>query len=179
MTSTSNRVSLNVRLAQEDVVDENVYAALFEISHPEMTGGVVRLSTDNKDIISREPYVMGTRSTWRGANPITEPFLWVVASVVYPSDIQSQPAQAQVVLENVSSKIVEILRSFVETATVNMCVISASTPNTPEREFIDLLLTSASGNTVEIALSISRDEKEQEYYPPGRMTRNFFPGLFI
>lgn len=170
------RVSLNARMAQDAQASAEIYVALFQIEHPELERPI-RLSTDNTERLSSDPLYYGTRSTWRGANPIRDPFLWIVASAVMPSDLEDAPATAQLVLENLDQEIVNLVRSFTSPATIHMAVVMASSPNLIEAEYTDLNIISADINAGEISLSISREEIELEYLPGGRMTARTFPGL--
>lgn len=172
------RVSLNARRMQDDQVDAEIAVVLFEFLHPSLPKPI-RLSTDNKDVISYDPYYLGTRSTWRGANPITDPYLWIVASAVLPSDEDDMPASATLVLENLDSEMVKVVRSFTDVATVAIAVVMASSPNLVEFEHEGLELMSCDIDAGQIVLSLSREEIEMERFPPGRMTRQRFPGLFL
>ena len=115
----------------------------------------------------------------RDTTPQTQPFLWILASALLPSDQEDTPAAAQIVVENLDSEMVSLLRSFRTPATVNMAVVLAETPDLVEAEYLDLQLLSADISDAEILLSISRDEIELEPFPPGRMTRDRFPGLHL
>ena len=173
------RLSLNARIAQDAVSTAEIYAVLFHIEHPELDAPI-RLSTDNTERISSDPdLIYGTRSAWRGANTLTEPFLWVIASAVLPSDLEDAPASAQLVVENLDREMVRLLNSFTTPATVHMAVILADTPDLIEQEWADLQLVSSEKDPGEILVSLSREEIEMEYYPAGRMTRNRFPGLHL
>lgn len=171
----SRRLSLNARQAQIDPVSADFDVVLIEITHPDLDAPI-RLSTDNTEMISDEPRIYGTRSTWRGADPSTDPYLWIVASAVLPDDAEDAPAQAQIVLENLDSRLVEVLRSYTDMATVAIAVVEAATPNLIEAEWHGMLLSNAEGTSAEITLSLSRDEIELEHFPAGRMTRQKFPG---
>ncbi|WP_320194745.1 hypothetical protein RMR10_010260 [Agrobacterium rosae] len=170
------RVSLNARLMQDAQASDEIYAALFEIEHPELEKPI-RLSTDNTERLSSDPLYYGTRSTWRGANPITDPYLWVVANTLLPSDLEDAPAAATLVLENLDHEMVNVVLSFTTPATIHMAVVLASSPNLVEAQFTDLQITSADIDAGEISLSISREEIESESVPGGRMTSRTFPGL--
>lgn len=170
------RLSLNARLAQDARATGEIEVALILIEHPELTAPI-RLSTDNTERISDDPLVYGTRSTWRGANPATEPYLWIVASAVLPGDAEDAPASARIAVENLDIEMVELVRSFTDPATVSLAVVLASSPNVIEAEWSGLQLASADITGSEIVLSLSRDEVELEAFPPGRMTRHKFPGL--
>lgn len=169
-------MSLNARLAQDAEASADIYVVLIEIRHPQLAEPI-RLSTDNTERLSDDPLYYGTRSTWRGADPASQPYLWVVASALVPSDIEDAPAAATVILENLGSDTVALLRSFTDLATVDMAVVLAATPSLIEAEFTDLRLMSHDISAGEIALRISREEIELEPFPALRMTRDRFPGV--
>lgn len=135
------------------------------------------MSTDPTDRLSDDPPVYGTRSSWRGANPILDPYLWTVASVLLPSDREDDPAVASIVLENLDSRMAGLVRSFITAANLSMAVVLASSPDEVEAEWTDLRIVSCEITATEISLRISREEIELEYFPTGRMTRDRFPGL--
>lgn len=172
------RVSLNARQAQDSVTSQEIEVVLFEITHPDLDE-VIRLSTDPTEKLSEDPYLMGTRSTWRGADPATQPWLWIVASTLLPSDLEDAPASSTLVLENLDSDMVTLVRSISSPPLVNMGVVLAESPDVIEVEYLDLQIVSADIDAGEIVLSISRDEIEAEPFPSGRMTRESFPGLFL
>lgn len=170
------RLSLNARLALDAEGSTEIEVALILIEHPDLAAPI-RLSTDNTERLTDDPLTYGTRSNWRGANPVTDPYLWVVASAVLPGDAEDAPATAQIALENLDAEMVELVRSFTDPATISIAVVMAGTPDLIEAEWSGLQLVSADINAGEITLSISRDEVELEPFPPGRMTRLNFPGL--
>lgn len=171
------RISLNARLAQESDFSEEIEAVLFLIEHPDLEAPI-RLSTDNADRISLDPEMYGTISAWRGGSA-ADPFLWIIASAVLPGEAEDAPAQAQLVLENLDTDMVEIVRSFIEPPTVSIAVVLASSPDTVEAEWTGLLIVSSEITGGEIVLSLSRDEVEREPFPAGRMTKHRFPGLHL
>lgn len=170
------RLSLNARLAQEENSTDEIEICLIVIEHPALDEPV-RLSTDNTERLSLSPLMYGTRSTWMGANPITEPYLFVLASAELPSDLDDAPASASIVLENVDNDIGAILRSVTDRATVHMAVVLASSPNLTEAEYREMKLVNADGDVGEVRLSFSREPIEDESYPTDRMTKQRFPGL--
>lgn len=172
------RISLNARLAADAQASDEIEVVLFRITHAELEAPI-RLSTDNADRISDDPLIYGTRSSWGGADPLTDPYLFIIASAVLPSDLEDAPATAQVTLENLDSAIVELLTSFLSPATVDLAVVLASSPDLPEAEFTGLQLLSAEADAGAVTLSLSREEIELEYFPTGRMTRDRFPGLHL
>lgn len=173
----SRALSLNARLALDAPASAEIEAVLIEISHPDLTDPI-RLSTDNTERLTVDPLTYGTRSGWRGADPLNEPYLWVVAQAVVPGDDADAPAQATLVLENLDSAMVELLRSFTDPAQIAMAVVMAATPDLIEAEWTGLLLTKADADAGQIVLSLGRDEVEMEPFPPGRMTRRNFPGIW-
>lgn len=170
------RLSLNARLAQLDLRPEEIEVVLMRMTHPLLTAPI-RLSTDNTERITADPLVYGTRSRWGGANPVTEPYLWVVASTLLPSDLDDAPAAASIVLENLDAGMAELLRSFTEPANVDLAVVLASSPDEVEAEYTDLRLVGCEITAGEITLRLSREEIELEQMPAGRMTRDRFPGV--
>lgn len=171
----SCRLSLNARLAHEAEFSAEIEVMLFVIEHPRLEAPI-RLSTDNAVRISTDPEIYGTVSNWRGATP-ADPYLWVIASAVLPGDSEDGPAQATIVLENLDTGMVELVRSFSDPATVSLAVVMAASPNTIEAEYTGLQIVSAEITGGEIALALSRDEIELEPFPAGRLSKHRFPGL--
>ncbi|OJF92662.1 hypothetical protein AX761_20900 [Rhizobium sp. 58] len=170
------RISLNARLALDAIATDEIEVVLLHIEHEDLAEPI-RLSTDSTERLSTEPLFYGTRSTWRGANPATQPFLWVIASTLLPSDLDDAPAAATIILENLDHTMADIVRSFTTPATFHIAVVLADTPNQIEAEFADLLLTSSEITAGEISLSISREEIENEIVPGGRMSTRTFMGM--
>jgi len=170
------RVSLNERLAQDAEATAEIYVALFYIDHPQLDAPI-RLSTDNTERLSDDPLMYGTRSTWMNSKPQKEPFLFVLASAVIPSDLEDAPAAGSFILENVDNEIAKLLRSFTNLATLHLAIVLASSPNLVEAEFRDMKITSADIDAGEVTIEFSREDIEDEKYPNGRMTKDRFPGL--
>ncbi|HBU15722.1 MAG: hypothetical protein A2092_13470 [Rhodobacteraceae bacterium GWE1_64_9] len=172
------RVSLNARAIQDAQASAEIYVVLLEIIHPDLATPI-RLSTDPTERIQADPLVYGTRSSWRGADPVQEPFLWVVASAILPSDMEDAPASGTIALEILDPEMARLVRSYTTRATIHMAVVLASSPDLIEGEWTDLQILSADIDTGEILLNFSREEVENELFPTGRMTRGRFPGLHI
>ena len=171
-------VSLNARQMLAAEASDEIEVLLFSIEHPDLEAPI-RLSSDNTERLSEDPLLYCTRSTWRDADPETEPYLFLMVSAVLPSDLDDAPASAQFVLENLDSEMVTLLRSFQAPPTVHMAVVLASSPDLVEAEWTGLKLTAAEIDAGSITLSLSREEIEGEYWPTGRMTRLRFPGLHL
>jgi hypothetical protein len=170
------RISLNARIAQDAQNTAEVYVALICIEHPTLDKPI-RLSTDPTTRIQDEPLMYATRSTWMGANPVTDPYLFILASTVLPSDLDEGVTEGNIILENVDNDIAKLLRSFTDPATIHMAVVLASSPSLIEDEYRDMKITTAPLNAGEVTLNFSRENVEQEFVPAGRMTKNRFPGL--
>ena len=171
------RISVNARSAHDAASTDEIEVVLIQIEHPQLAAPV-RLSTDPTERISVDPLTYGTRSTWLGANPVTSPFLFILASAELPGDQEDAPASTALVLENVDVDLAVLLRSFTDRPTVHMAVVLASSPNLIEAEFRGLSITGADGNAGEITLQISRAPIEEETVPMDRFTKERFPGLF-
>lgn len=171
------RVSLNARTAFDAATTSEVEVALIMIEHPELDAPL-RLSTDPSERLSIEPLMYGTRSTWMDSDPVSDPFLFVLASVELPSDLEDAPAAATIIVENVDSDIVELMRSFTDRPKVHIAVVMASSPELIEVEFRGMVMTGSSGNASEISITVSRAPIEEESVPMDRFTKDRFPGLF-
>jgi hypothetical protein len=170
------RVSLNARRAFDAQLSDQVEVALFRFEHSALAAPVL-LSTDPTVRLGTDPLTYGTRSAWMGADPASEPYLFVLASAEIPGDQEDAPAAGGLVLENVTNDIATQLRAIGTRATVHMAVVLAATPDVVEVEFRNLKLISAEGDASEVSLAISRQPIEEEYAPMDRMTRDRFPGL--
>lgn len=170
-----SRVAIEAREGQSS---DEIEIALFQIEHDTLDAPV-RIASGWTDRLSADPLMYGVRSAWLGANPVTEPFLYVLMSAEIPGDMEEAPASAAIVLDNVDRSIGDVLRSVTDRATVHMAVVLASDPDTPELEVHDLKLMEANGANGEHTLTISREPIEAESIPADRMTRDRFPGLFL
>lgn len=124
------RVSLNARAIQDAQASAEIYVVLLEIIHPDLATPI-RLSTDPTERIQADPLVYGTRSSWRGADPVQEPFLWVVASAILPSDMEDAPASGTIALEILDPEMARLVRSYTPRATIHMAVAETCSPRLP------------------------------------------------
>lgn len=154
-----------------------VEVVLLMITHPLLTSPI-RLSTDPTTRLSYDPLSYGTRSTWRGSNPVSEPFHFIVASADLPGDQEEVPTAARIVLENLHQDIGALLRSFTDWATIDIAVVMADTPNLVELQYLGLKIIAADGDLSQIVISAGRPALEDETVPMDRMTKDRFPGLF-
>ncbi|MER8817166.1 DUF1833 family protein [Mesorhizobium sp. M0074] len=168
------RVSLNARLALDQVATDELEVVLVIIEHP-LLDTPVRLSSDNADRISVEPLMYGTRSTWRTEDD--SPFLFIMLDALVPDEEDDAPAQASLVLEILDSDIADILTSTTVQATCHMAIVLASSPDNVEAEWIGMLMTGADGDSGQVSLKFSMEPITEEPYPADRMTKERFPGL--
>lgn len=172
------RLPINFRASIEATGSDEVPVILIEILHPELEAPI-RLSTDNADLIEETPegQIRGTRSSWRGADPETEPFLNILASATLPSALEQSPEAGSLVIENLHPKMADLVLSFQDIATISLACVMADVPDIPIRQSCDLDITSATITGGEITLQYSAENLEAEPWPVTRMTRSNFPGL--
>jgi hypothetical protein len=174
----TRRLSINKRRAYDADNTEEIDVFLLYITHPDLADPI-RLSTDPTERLSIDPLAYGTRSTWMDSNTVTEPFQFVIADALFPSDIADAPAEAQISLQIVDQSMVEAMRSFTDKATLNMAHVLASSPSLVEAEWRDLRLNSADiqFKNGEIVLAFSRDDIEEEPHAAETFSKVNFPGL--
>lgn len=171
------RVSLNARTAFDAAKTDEVEIVLIHITHPDLAAPI-RLSTDPTERLSSDPLLYGTRSTWLESDPLTEPFLFVLASAEIPGDLEDAPAAATIVLDTIGPDTTALLRSFNDRPHVNLAVVLRSSPDLAEVEFRGMVMLGSEGAVGEVTLSISRAPIEDETVPMDRFTKDRFPGLF-
>lgn len=172
----SRALSLNARRGLDASYDDDVWIVLIEFDHPDMEAPI-RLSTDPTERISDEPVIYGTRSSWRGANPVTEHWQFVAAQLELPSDQEDVPAAVRLTIDLFDSSIPALLRSFNTRASANVAMVLRSSLDTPEQQFLGLEVTEGSYGS-QISISSSRKPIEEEGAPMDIMGRQRFPGLF-
>ena len=112
------------------------------------------------------------------SDPVSEPFLFILASTDIPSDLEDAPAAANIIVENVDCDIAALLRSFTDRPKVHMAVVLAGSPDFVEVEFRGMVMVAADGNAGSVSLQVSRAPVEEESVPMDRFTKDRFPGLF-
>lgn len=172
------RLSFNKRLSLDASSTDEVDVFLFYITHPDLDAPI-RLSTDPTVRLSADPLRYGTRSNWMDSNTVTEPFEFIIADALVPSDLAEAAADAQIAVKIVDDTMVEAMRSFKAKATFAMAHVLASTPSTIEGEWRDMLLNEASLDLTrgEIVFSFSRDDVEDEPHVADTFSKQNFPGL--
>lgn len=172
----SQTPSYALRRKQDAAIDDDPLIVLFEFTHADLEEPI-RLSSDQTEVISSDPRIYGTRSTWRGTDPETEYFRAVACSIQMPGDQADAPAAAQVGFDLFDASLPTLLRSFSTRAACNVALVLASDPNTVERQWLGMeIMDSDISETVSI--SASRKPIEEESAPMELMNKQRFPGLF-
>ncbi|MEL7113974.1 MAG: hypothetical protein AAGP08_00035 [Pseudomonadota bacterium] len=171
------RISLNTRRHYEAETGGDVEMALLQFEHASLATPL-RLSTDPTERLSTDPLRYGTRSTWNGADPLTEPYLFIIASAEFPGDQEDGATPATLVLQNIHAGIGRVLTSFTDRATCHLGGVFADAPNEIVAEVRNLKLVSARGNEDEFVLTLEHAAIGEETVPWQRMTATTFPGLF-
>ena len=173
------RISFQARQMVEGAI-RDVGIVLMEFKHPALEKPL-RLSTDNTDFIGemngRDIY--GTRSRWRGADPLTEPYLFLNVAVELPQDRKEAPPAARFVLADTDASITEELRKITTPATCALAAVRAAAPDTPEEEFLNLELTVAESENGALSLSFGRTQVGEENFPALTMDEVRFPCLRV
>lgn len=168
--------SLTAREAIDSASTDEIELVLMVFESPELDRPI-RISTDPTELISESPLQYGTRSTWMGADPEAEPYLTILATPEVPGDQEGVAASAAIVLENVSRRIGETLRSLKTQPVVHLGLFLKSNPDVPEIEYLNMVLGDARGTDSEVRIEVSRRRIEDETVPYRRFTPNRFPGL--
>lgn len=172
----SRTLSLTARTFGQAAASGEVAVVLIQIEHASLDAPV-RISSDPTVLLSEEPLRYGTRSTWNGSDPATEPFVFAVASFVLPGDQEDAPAAMQLVLDLFDAALVTKLRSVNTQSTLHVAVVFASAPDLVEMEWRGLRVVSADYGE-RLTISATRRPIEEEAVPKDRFTKDRFPGLF-
>lgn len=172
----SRSLSLNARKAIDAATTDDFFVVLIEFDHADLATPI-RLSTDPTERLSDEPLRYGTRASWRGADPETEPFLFVAAGLEMPGDQEDTPAAFQLTIDLFDAEMVNLLRSFTGVATANLALVMASDVETVEQQWLGLQATSSTWGE-RIVISSSRKPIEEEGVPKDIIGKRRFPGLF-
>lgn len=170
-------VSLTARMAHEEPVTDEVLVMLIMIEHASLSAPV-RISTDPTERLSVDPLSYGTRSSWMGADPATQPFLFAAMDAELPGDQEDAPAGFTLVVNTVDADIAKLLQSFTDRADAHMALVYASQPDVIEQELRNAKMTSSEGGAGEIVMTVSRNPIEDETVPTDGYTKLRVPGLY-
>lgn len=172
----SRALSLPARQHQDAALSANYEIILVHISHPELEADL-RISSDATERVSTDPLAYGTRSTWKGSDPASEPFLFVGMGFEVPGDQENVPAAMRMVLSLFDAGLTDRLRGVITPARVDLAICYASDPSRIEQQWLGLEVASVEGGDV-ITVSASRAAIEEEGAPLHTINRTGFPGLF-
>lgn len=173
------RMSLPGRRVHDGTDTSAVELILIEITHPDLAAPL-RFSTDMTERLTNDPRTYGTRSTWRGANPATEPFEFIPAEYEWPGDAEDEGPEARLILPVVTPSMIMTLRGFNDPATLHLALVISTHADEPEEELLGMELQMAEADltlATQIELSLSHRLDWLEMFPSPRMTRSRCPGL--
>lgn len=170
-------VSINARTAYDDPFPSEPEIVLMQFDHPELDAPL-RLSSDPTVRISADPLVYGTRSSWHGADPAAEPFLFTLIALELPGDQEDAVHSARMVISNTSAELVGILRGVRTPPVLDMAVVLAGDIDTAEIEWRGLFVTGVEIDESQISVTATRRSLLDESWPAQRQTFDRFPGLF-
>lgn len=166
-------ISGAARKVQDAIAVDDYEVVLVWIRHPGLVEDVL-VSSDPTEVISYDPYMMGTKSTWLGGE---KAFLFVSMGIDLPDDVTDASMQGSLALDILDSDIANILTSTIEPATVDIALVMRSSPDFIERQFLGLLMSGAEGDGGSVSLSFNRRHVMEEPCPADRTTKERFPGL--
>lgn len=166
----SRPVSLTLREAMNAQETTEVPVVLVTLHHPSFDEPLY-LSSDPTSRLSVEPLAYGTSS--RG-----NAFIFCPMDVALPDDLGERAPSAKFMVENVSRKIVELIRGIASPGTAKVELVLASSPDSVEIEYPDLQVVSAQYNANIITIEMSIDALTDEPFPAGNFDPSGFPGLF-
>ena len=135
---------------------------------------LVLLTIDHDDMV--EPLHItsdGVSTSSGGVSFIPYPF-----SLALPDDTERPFSQGKLVIENVSQRIIESVRSFSTALSVTMQIVLSSDPDTVEIEYPDFDLIDISYDEQSISGNLSILSFVEEPFPGDSFIPSDFPGLF-
>lgn len=173
----TRRISFTARQYAEGEGTGPFPIVLIEIDHPELDAPL-RFSTDPTEELSSDPYVRGTRSTWRGANPETEPFTFVAASAEFPAEIEEQGPEVRLIIFGITSEVVYALRDVTSPATCSIAKVMSSDPDDADEEVLDLELANIESDMGSLSLFLTQVQAWLEEFPATVISATNFPALY-
>jgi len=150
---------------------------LIILTHPDLSEPLL-ISTDNGVVLSDEPRLLGTRSTFASSPVATRDFVYCGMEVVMPDEVEDGDTAASLLMDVLDSEIVSLLTSTIVPAEVKMAQVRSDTPNFLELTYSGLLLLGANGDYGAVSLQLSMEQLFDEPVPYVRFSRERFPGLF-
>lgn len=173
----TRRISYDLRATQDGLASGVFEIGLVEITHPELAAPI-RACTAPCEVISRDPYVLGCRSDWRGADPSTEYWQFLPMSLEPPGDSEQDSQSVQLTLMHGGAALVDLVRSYVSPRPVlNLAIVSSADPSTVEAEWLGMQILQtpygADAVSIEASYAFIDDEPAQMHI----MTLDRLPGL--
>lgn len=168
-------LSFTARQQSLSAYPEEVPVLLMQFEHPSLATPI-RVSSDPTERLQDDPPLYGTRSIWNGAEPTTEPYLFLSAGFVLPGDQENAPAAAQIVINTLDAALITAFRSINTQGTAHLALVLASAPNLVQIEYRGLRVLSVEYGE-QLTITASRRPIEEEAVPKDRFTRDRFPGL--
>ena len=162
-------ISLTMRRAFNAERTDETAVALVTITHDDLDAPL-RLSSDPTQRIASDPLTYGTVSNG-------ETFAFILMSAIVPDESRQSPPKSQLVLENVASDMVALIRSFTTPAQARIDIVAASAPDFIERSFVGMDVRHASYDDARVTIDLSREAFTSEPWPSQHMTKSRFPGL--
>jgi hypothetical protein len=161
-------VPLSARRSMFEERTPELEILLVTINHS-LLASPIRLSSDPTERFSIDPLVYGTTSNGLQYN-------FVLMGAVLPDDRKGSPPRTALTFDNIDSTYVELARSFIEPATVNLQVVFASAPDLVTQAYNGVRMTRVIFDEATMSFDISREPFFSEPFG-ARQTKNFFPGL--
>lgn len=161
---SARRIMFEQRTTEDQVL-------LVTISHPELAAPI-RLSSDATEKLSLEPLVFGIKS-----NGLE--YQLVLMSAILPDNRRGSPRRAALTFQDIDSTHIELVRSFINPATVDLEVVFASAPDvvTDSYEGLRMKQVSYDESSSSMTIEFSRELYLSEPLPSHRQTKNVSPGL--
>ncbi|MCA0278443.1 MAG: DUF1833 domain-containing protein [Proteobacteria bacterium] len=166
----SRPVSMTLREAMNAQETAEIPVVLVSLQHPSFATPLF-LSSDPTERLSVEPLSYGTIS--RGNT-----YVFCPMDVALPDDLGERAPSAKFMVENVSRKIVELIRGLASPGIAKIELVLASSPDSVEIEYPEFKIVGAQYNANIITLEMSIDALTDEPFPAGNFDPSGFPGLF-
>jgi hypothetical protein len=163
-------VSMNMRAVLQGTNEEDdVGVLLATITHPSFEAPV-RYSTDNKDLISIEPYVRGTKVG-------DLEYIQAIRGARLPESTDISP-RGELVINDLDGSLARAVRTTApEPATISMVIVRAAAPEIVEIDVGEWEVAGVTSKGGTLALEIAETDRD-EPFPAHRMSKLNFPGLF-
>jgi hypothetical protein len=164
-------ISLVAKTYANEENPSNVPVVLLNITHVDLPGDVIRISSDPTVRLNNDPLTYGTIS--RGF-----PYLYIPFAAVLPDDKEDAPPVGRLMVDNIYRELIPLLRSYSTPAKVTMEIVMASTPDFVEAAWADFDLLTSSFDQASVTISLGVDALQNEPFPSDTLNPSTFPGLF-